>query len=418
MSTIAQLVEEWKKKLLDLSKRNNLLNFRTTRRGTLTIAYPDFDELYSSLTDGDELQFAKPSQEEEFDLFGEEGGGNPKFTIKSTAPSLKEESTTLRGLRRRAKTIMEEQGINVLYVAFGLVRWKESDDAPQEFTSPLVLVPVTLSIASVVDPYVLSFNDDEITVNPTLVYKLEHDFGLKLPEFDDSKGIEAYLQTCEVLFNDHPGWSIERNAYLSIFSFLKINMYYDLSKNLEAASENAIIHAFSGDMDGLSDQSDILLSMEDIDYDKDINPKNVFQVLDADTSQQEAIELAKRGASFVLQGPPGTGKSQTITNIIAESLAAGKTVLFVSEKEAALNVVKHRLDQTHILDFCLPMHSHKANKKEIITELYRTAELGRERVKEDALIQLDKLYSNRLRLDQLSEEIHRSVAPLTGCRDR
>lgn len=412
MSTIAQLIEEWKKKLLDLSKRNNLLNFRTTRRGTLTIAYPDFDELYSSLTDGDELQFAKPSQEEEFDLFGEEGGGNPNFTIKSTASSLKEESTTLRGLRRRAKTVMEEQGINVLYVAFGIVRWKESDDAPQEFTSPLVLVPVTLSISSVVDPYVLSFNDDEITVNPTLVYKLEHDFGLKLPEFDDSKGIEAYMQTCEALFNDHPGWSIERNAYLSIFSFLKINMYYDLSKNLEAASENAIIQAFSGDMDGLSDQSDNLRSMEDIDYDKDINPKNVFQVLDADTSQQEAIELAKRGASFVLQGPPGTGKSQTITNIIAESLAAGKTVLFVSEKEAALNVVKHRLDQTHILDFCLPMHSHKANKKEIITELYRTAELGRERVKEDALIQLDKLYGNRLKLDQLSEEIHRPIAPL------
>ena len=412
MATITQLVEEWKKKLLDLSKRNNLLNFRTTRRGTLKIVFPDFDELYTSLTDGDELQFAKPSQEEEFDLFGEEGGGNPDFTIKSTSATLKEESTSLRGLRRRAKTIMEEQGINVLYVAFGIVRWKETEDASQDYSSPLVLVPVTLSINSVVDPYKLSFNDDEITVNPTLTYKLEHDFGLKLPEFDDSRGIEAYLRKCESLFGDHPGWSVDREAYLSIFSFLKINMYYDLSKNLEKAKENAIIQAFSGDLEGLSDQSFILNSMEDIDYDKDINPKDVFQVLDADTSQQEAIELAKRGASFVLQGPPGTGKSQTITNIIAESLAAGKTVLFVSEKEAALNVVKHRLDQTHILDFCLPMHSHKANKKEIISELYRTAELGRERVKEEALIQLDKLYANRLKLDQLNEEVHRPIAPL------
>lgn len=412
MATITQLIEEWKKKLLDLSKRNNLLNFRTTRRGTLTITYPEFDELYSSLTDGEELQFAKPSQEEEFDLFGEEGGGNPIFTIKSSAATLKEESTTLRGLRRRAKTIMEEQGINVLYVAFGLVRWKETENANQEFTSPLVLVPVTLSIASVVDPYILSFNDDEITVNPTLVYKLDHDFGLKLPEFDDSQGIESYLRSCERLFGDHPGWSIERGAYLSIFSFLKINMYYDLSRNIDAADANDIIQAFGGNMDGLADQSDILRSMEDIDYDKDIHPKDVYQVLDADTSQQEAIELAKRGASFVLQGPPGTGKSQTITNIIAECLAAGKTVLFVSEKEAALNVVKHRLEQTHLLDFCLPMHSHKANKKEIITELYRTAELGRERVKEDALIQLDKLYGSRLKLDRLSEDIHCPIAPL------
>ena len=412
MATITQLIEEWKKKLLDLSKRNNLLNFRTTRRGTLTITYPDFDDLYSSLTDGEDLQFAKPSQEDEFDLFGEEGGGNPNFTIKSSAATLKDESTTLKGLRRRAKTIMEEQGINVLYVAFGLVHWKESGDSGQEFTSPLVLVPVTLSIASVVDPYTLSFNDDEITVNPTLIYKLEHDFGLKLPEFDDSKGIESYLRACERLFGDHPDWTIERGAYLSIFSYLKINMYYDLSRNLEAADANDIIQAFAGNMEGLADQSDILRSMDDIDFDKDIKPQDVFQVLDADTSQQEAIELAKRGASFVLQGPPGTGKSQTITNIIAESLAAGKTVLFVSEKEAALNVVKHRLEQTHLLDFCLPMHSHKANKKEIITELYRTAELGKERVKEDALIQLDKLYGNRLKLDQLSEEIHRSIAPL------
>ena len=406
------MIEEWKKKLLDLSKRNNLLNFRTTRKGNLEIVFPVFDDLYSSLTDGKEMQFAKPSQAEEFDLFGEEEGGNLEFSIKSNAATLKEESASLRGLRRRAKTIMEDQGINVLYVAFGLVRWKEMEDTTQEFTSPLVLVPVTLSIKSVVDPYILSFNDDEITVNPTLRYKLEHDFNLILPDFDDSQGIEAYLSACERLFNEHPDWSIERGAYLSIFSYLKINMYYDLSKNVEAANGNAIIQAFSGDFSGLDENVDIMNSIGDIDYDKDINPQDVFQVLDADSSQQGAIELAKRGASFVLQGPPGTGKSQTITNIISESLAAGKTVLFVSEKEAALNVVKHRLEQTNLLDFCLPMHSHKANKKEIISELYRTAELGRERVKEGALIQLEKLYGERLRLDQLSEELHRQIPPL------
>ncbi len=412
MSQIEQLIEEWKKKLLDLSKRNNLLNFRTTRKGILQIVFPDFDELYSSLTNGDDLQFAKPSQAEEFDLFGEDEGGNQEFSIKSNAATLKEESVTLRGLRRRAKTIMEEQGINVLYVAFGLVRWKEIEDSSQVFTSPLILVPVTLSIKSVVDPYILSFNDDEITVNPTLRYKLEHDFNLFLPEFDDSQGIESYLVACERLFNEHPDWNIERSAYLSIFSYLKINMYYDLSRNMDAADSNAIIQAFSGDFSGLEEDDDAMNSIWDIDYDKDINPKDVFQVLDADTSQQEAIELAKRGVSFVLQGPPGTGKSQTITNIIAESLAAGKTVLFVSEKEAALNVVKHRLEQTNLLDFCLPMHSHKANKKEIISELYRTAELRKERVKEGALVQLERLYGDRLRLDQFSEELHRPIPPL------
>lgn len=412
MTKIEQLVEDWKKKLLDLTKRNNLLNFRTSARGVLEIVFPAFDDLYSSLIDGDDLQFAKPSQAEEFNLFGEEEGGNLEFTIKSNSETLKEESVTLRGLRRRAKTIMEEQGINVLYVAFGLVKWKEMDNATKEFASPLILVPVTLSIKSVVDPYILSFNDDEITVNPTLRYKLEHDFNLILPEFDDSQGIETFLSDCERLFNERPDWRIERSAFLSVFSYLKINMYYDLSKNVETAGANAIIRAFVGDFSGLSENVEIMNSIGDLDYDKDIKPKEVFQVLDADTSQQAAIELAKRGASFVLQGPPGTGKSQTITNIIAESLAAGKTVLFVSEKEAALNVVKHRLEQTNLLDFCLPMHSHKANKKEIISELYRTAELGRERVREGTLILLEKLYESRLHLDQLSEELHRPIPPL------
>ena len=80
----------------------------------------------------------------------------------------------------------------------------------------------------------------------------------------------------------------------------------------------------------------------------------------------------KRGISFVLQGPPGTGKSQTITNIIAECLASSKTVLFVSEKMAALDVVYRRLHEVGLTDFCLQLHSHKANKKDVVNELGRT----------------------------------------------
>ena len=89
-------------------------------------------------------------------------------------------------------------------------------------------------------------------------------------------------------------------------------------------------------------------------------------------SKQEAIEAAKRGVSFVLQGPPGTGKSQTIANIIAESLMAGKKVLFVSQKMAALEVVQNRLNQKELGDFCLEVHSHKMDKREVITRLMRS----------------------------------------------
>ena len=69
-------------------------------------------------------------------------------------------------------------------------------------------------------------------------------------------------------------------------------------------------------------------------------------VLDADGTQMRALIRVSRGESLVIQGPPGTGKSQTIANIIATALAQGKTVLFMAEKLAALNVVKDRLDQS------------------------------------------------------------------------
>lgn len=410
---IPQLVENWKKQLLDLSKRNNLLNFVKSRRGSLHIIYPGFAELFNALLNGKELRFAKPSEQDEYEAFLEEDEYHKTpFSVKSDREDLKDEIAALKNLKRRSKTIIEEQGINVLHIAFGLVRWKEFENSEEYFTSPLLLMPVSLQINSVVDPFTLSIYEDDIIVNPTLSHKFEKDYNIILPEYGESDDLESYIQLCESKINEHPGWTVEREAYLSIFSFLKINMYYDLDKHLDDAQSNDFILALSGDTSHLQFNDDIVTGIESLDYDKDIDPKDVYQVLDADESQRGAIELAKRGASFVLQGPPGTGKSQTITNIIAESLAAGKTVLFVSEKEAALDVVKHRLNQTRLLDFCLPMHSHKANKKDIIKELYRTAELDRTKTKEGALTELDKLYKNRLRLDNLSAELHTRIAPL------
>lgn len=95
-----------------------------------------------------------------------------------------------------------------------------------------------------------------------------------------------------------------------------------------------------------------------------------------------------------MQGPPGTGKSQTITNIIAEAIADGKKVLFVSEKVAALQVVYNRLAKVGLADFCFSLHSHKANKKEILHELANSISLNRKKVREEALHELTILEKN------------------------
>ena len=114
--------------------------------------------------------------------------------------------------------------------------------------------------------------------------------------------------------------------------------------------------------------------------------------MDADSTQTLALLDAKSGRSLVIQGPPGTGKSQTITNLIAEAVGHGKTVLFVAEKMAALEVVKRRLDAVGLGDACLELHSRKTNKRAVLQELDRTMRLGRpklEQVEDDLRILTD-----------------------------
>ena len=141
-------------------------------------------------------------------------------------------------------------------------------------------------------------------------------------------------------------------------------------------------------------------------------PDRMFHILDADSSQQVCIELARQGQSFVLHGPPGTGKSQTISNIIAEFIEAGKTVLFVSEKMAALEVVFKRLRETGLGDFCLELHSHKANKREVVKELNRSLEELVVPKKSISNIEFQRLLQLREKLNNYVVALHRIREPL------
>lgn len=166
----------------------------------------------------------------------------------------------------------------------------------------------------------MSLHEDEIVINPTLSYKLKTDYGITLPEYKENENIDLYFDKIkELLTLDN--WSLDTGVALSILSFLKINMYNDLDKNKSEIVAHPIVKAIAGDV---SDLPSIPNDIKNYNFDKNDSPKDIYQIVDADASQQEAILLAKKGVSFVLQGPPGTGKSQTITNIIAESLADGK----------------------------------------------------------------------------------------------
>lgn len=410
----------WKKKLLDTSKRNQLLNFKDYKSSTLAIQEPTIEELWERLVVQERpLKFPLPKGNPLLDeiyspaISDVTSYENPDGVV--TNKSIEDLLRTLRNLRAKAKLGMEEQGINFLYLSFGFLNWKEQENSEQSFPSPLILVPVKLTVESLLAPFVLSLSEDEIVTNPTLFYKLEHDFGITLPEFDqDQSPLEYFDQVQQKLGNYRFSCSIKREVKLGLLSFHKINMYRDLEKRSDSILQHPVICAIGGDVRAIQDNLSLLASINNFDHDAQEPPDTIFQVLDADSSQQDAILAAKKGISFILQGPPGTGKSQTITNIIAESMAMSKSVLFVSEKMAALDVVLKRLTESNLSDFCLVLHDRKANKKDVLDQLGAVLSLSGQKCNlvNEARESLDKLKKYREQLNQYDKEIHHVILPL------
>lgn len=406
-------IEAWKKKLLDLGKRNRLLNFHDTKRGSIRIIEPSADELWNSFVveerplefpyvDEDALEGLAPEEAERI---------SQKNGDIRTNKNLVEQQKTLRSLRSRSRTYISEQGVNVLYLSFGFLQWTEAVHSKQVLESPIILVPASLQCESITSPYVLSLHDDEVVVNPTLSYKLENDFGLAVPVLSDDESVGSYLDKLRELVTPR-GWSVQNDVCLSLLSFSKINMYKDLERHGDAIASHPLVRALAGDPSMMIQNNGLL--PDSFDHDGASSLAECHLVVDADSSQMDAVECAKRGVSFVLQGPPGTGKSQTITNIIAESLADGKKVLFVSEKMAALDVVHRRLESVGLGDFCLVLHSHKANKKDVLAQLRASLSLSSKRMtlREEAAQTLEKLREDRDLLNGYARDLHTPVPPL------
>lgn len=423
MSTVQDKLREWKRQLLDLSKRNRLLHFRETKRQTLRLQSPDPDAVFSTVA----LQ-EKPLTVVGLDQLALLDLDDPRADDDSVAPrpldvrpgevqfsgSVEKVAGALYTLRARSRTELEERGVGVLYLAFGLLHWYEADQSDYEIVSPLVLVPVDLQRDTALQPYRVLHRDDDIVVNPTLRKVMDDQFKIELPDLpeDETWPLSSYLSTVRSKVSGQTRWRVEDAAYLSVFSFLKLSMYRDLELGLSAAESSAVIQALAGDLSLLAAAQGDICEIPASELDDRVDPAECLQVLDADSSQQQAIELAKAGASFVLQGPPGTGKSQTIANIVAELLGLGRTVLFVSEKAAALDVVHRRLTAVGLADACLAVHSYKANKRDVVAELARVYSLGSGPSQHDVPFNYARLSERRLELNRYVCELHMRREPM------
>ncbi|MGB5631485.1 MAG: DUF4011 domain-containing protein, partial [Waterburya sp.] len=310
-------------------------------------------------------------------------------------------------LEREALIAQEETGASTLYVALGLLQWTEKGGSLPKL-APLFLYPINLSVNRT--NYQVSFclGDTDPLGNVTLVEKIRQDYGIDLkviaePAEDESGfNITEALKEVRKIIANQPGWLVIDAAVITTFSFGKFLMWKDLQDNAEILLKNPLVqHIAAGGLQPLPDEVGEI-SARDLDT---VSLSEIPTVVDADSSQLAAVYASLKGRNLVLQGPPGTGKSQTITNLIAAFLAKGKSVLFIAEKMAALEVVQRRLTQVGLGDFCLELHSNKANRKKVIESLAKS--LNQERLSDVPWEQFTKeLEQLRQQLATYTEALH------------
>ncbi len=415
-SVIERLLADARLRLVETGTRNRLVH--TPRGGKRTRSLPiigaEADRLFEAISrPGRTLRF-QPA-----DVYAELEGSadNSIVALKQGGAgaflrtSLAEEPLAKRLLTifRDAKTAEEEQGINILFLAIGFLRWYEDDKSEVLREAPLVLLPVSLIRDPRRSTFELTIRDEDIATNQAIQERLRTDFGIGmpgLPETDEWRPTEYFAAVQEAIAIK-PRWSIDPNGVeLGFYSFSKLLMIRDLEP-AAWGNKPVVDHPLLRALLSEGFREEPLAIAQDAKLDTLYKPADLVQVVDADSSQTIVIETVRAGRNLVVQGPPGTGKSQTITNMIASAVHDGKTVLFVAEKMAALDVVHARLRRAGLGPVCLELHSRGANKRAVLAEVESTLE--HHAVEPDTKAEADRLTELRNTLNGVDARMHAPV---------
>ena len=397
---VARAVRNWTDQLVDRTARNNLLYFRDQRTGTL-----DLTSVAPRLL---------------FDVLA----GRTRSVTQLTGPdtgAIADGVRRSKALHNKAQAVFEERGVHTLHLACGLATWVNQHGSATP-AAPVLLAPVTLTPRGAAQQDFDLAVAGDLEVNPTLLNALAAEFDCHCDpeELLASAGIEGAIDTPDELrvvfewLGDRtaavPGFSIGDKAVLGNFSYAKLPMVRDLQSSLEALGAHELVAALAGDPDA---QKAIRARRAEVDpsLPDQTAPADEFLVLDADSSQNYAINKVLAGQDLVIKGPPGTGKSQTITNLIAGLCARGQRVLFVAEKRAAIDAVVKRLDQVGLGDLVLDLHGGVSSKRQVAQSLAATlrtnASIAQPRLDADHR----KLEARRQQLNAWNEALHDARSP-------
>lgn len=415
----------WQRKLLDLSLRNNLLNFKATKKAVKLDA-PDPNELEDLLSEGHAIKLLpRPQLMEGNDPRSQalhEARERENLRRQHALDALKRKEVfigitpedmeaRLTELYRSSRAALQEGGSNTLFLALGFLSWTREATDDKRFRAPLILVPVSLERKNARSGFSILLHDDEPRFNPTLIEMLRQDFDLsldvaegELPKDDSGLNVAAIWNRVSDAVKDIKGWEVVDDVVLSSFSFAKYLMWKDLVERTDQLKQSPVVkHLIDTPRDVYPSPIDF---PEARNLDRELPPQDTFCPLPADSSQLSAVAAASKGKDFVLIGPPGTGKSQTIANLIAQCLAERKRVLFVSEKMAALDVVYRRLKDVGLGGFCLELHSSKARKFEVLEQLRKSWDAANAVEPDDWIAEAERLGTVRAQLNRYVERLH------------
>lgn len=413
----------WERKLLDFSLRNTLLNLYLRKRAVQFVSF-DIARIEDHLQDGEEYSLeAKPDichaidssmpmqrskQHEEMRTLVSSDIDNHRLHTYLTEA---ETDAVLKNIYRTSRNAIEETGANSLFMSIGTLRWYETASSETPRYAPLMLLPVEMVRKR--GRYHLRSRDEDMVLNITLVEFLHQNYDINItglnPLPKDNNGVDVDLIIAAVrdAIKEQKRWDVEEECLLGIFSFSKFLMWNDVHNNRQQLIENDIVNSLvAGHLIWKPDP--ITQNLKDID--SHVEPSQLALPVPVDSSQMAAIIEGGKGHSFVLYGPPGTGKSQTITNLIANALYQGKRVLFVAEKMAALSVVQTRLEKIGLAPFCLELHSNKATKKHVLTQLDKALRVAHIMSPEDYGQTAEKVFAERKTLIEYMQALH-IVAP-------
>ncbi len=426
---IAPILDRERQQLLDIGTRNRLISTprKQKRRKQIEIIHERSAQLFDILANQKRRMTFLPLGTDD-DQDESEVGSRQAMLLSLMAAEASETTSShhtdtnlqtdlapkvlqkrLRDFFNDSRTFVEEQGVNPLFLALGFVRWRETGSSDRDRYAPLILLPAELERHSVSSQFRLTATGDDLSTNLSFQQKLKSDFDLTLPELpaEEDLNVGEYFDQVAAAIQKMPEWEVlADDMQLNFFQFAKFLMYRDLDAQAwpdgQYIEENPLLQGLLGD--GFEIPDPVIAPGERID--DRLSAQNMVHVVDADSSQMAAIEEVRCGRNLVIQGPPGTGKSQTITNLVATGVREGKKVLFLSEKMAALEVVKRRLESIGLGDMCLELHSNKSRKKEVLGELNRTLQLRQSDKATDHSVSstVDKL---KISLNRTVDAMHR-----------